>query len=121
VTDFTIDRNNFRKLFINNTSRMLLGIWYMARGSRFPFASIMELLSLTEDALEGKLQSFAGLGLAHLHSMSQGEREIEFLASASPEIDRQVAEFFAGRQNDFQAIELKVNSLLYKTLLSSKL
>ncbi len=96
---------------------MLLGIWYLAKGSRFPFASIMELLSLTEDALEGKLQSFAGLGLAHLHTPPRGEREIEFLDSKNPEIDRQVAEFFAGRQNDFQSIEMKVNALLYKTLL----
>jgi hypothetical protein len=121
MTDFTIDRNNFRKLFINNTSRMLLGIWYMAKGSRFPFASIMELLSLPEDALEGKLQTFAGLGLAHLHTNAKGEREVEFLPSTSPEVDRQVTEFFAGRQNDFQAIEQKFNSLLYKTLLTNPL
>ena len=121
MTDFTIDRNNFRKLFINNTSRMLLGIWYLAKGSRFPFASIMELLSLPEDALEGKLQTFAGLGLAHLHTTHQGEREVEFLPSPNAEIDRQVAEFFAGRQNDFQAIEQKVNSLLYKTILMAPL
>jgi len=120
VTDFTIDRNNFRKLFINNTSRMLLGIWYLAKGSRFPFASIMELLSLPEDALEGKLQTFAGLGLAHLHTTAQGEREVEFLTPQNPEVERQVAEFFAGRQNEFQSIQLKVTSLLYKTLLTTK-
>jgi hypothetical protein len=121
VTDFTIDRNNFRKLFINNSSRMLLGIWSLARGSRFPFVSIMDLLGLTEDAMEGKLQTFAGLGLAHLVTTPQGEREIEFLNPNSPEVERQVAEFFAGRQNEFQAIELKVTALLYKTLLTNQL
>ncbi len=119
MTDFTIDRNSFRALFTNNSSRMLLGIWYLAKGSRFPFASIMELLSLSEDSLEGKLQVFAGLGLSHLHTTHQGEREVEFLPTPNPEVDRQVAEFFAGRQNEFQQIELKVYSLLYKTLLTT--
>jgi hypothetical protein len=121
VTDFTIDRNNFRKLFINNTSRMLLGIWFLAKGSRFPFVSIMDLLGLAEDAMEGKLQTFAGLGLAHLVTTPKGEREIEFLPSPNPEVDRQVSEFFDGRQYEFQAIELKFNSLLYKTLLTNQL
>jgi hypothetical protein len=121
VTDFTIDRNNFRKLFINNTSRMLLGIWYLAKGSRFPFASIMELLSMAEDALEGKLQTFAGMGLAHVHTHPHREREIEFLITSNPEVERQVAEFFAGRQNEFHSIEMKVHSLLYKTLLTTQL
>lgn len=100
---------------------MLMGIWYLAKGSRFPFVSIMDLLGLAEDAMEGKLQTFAGLGLAHLVTTPQGEREIEFLVPTNTEVDRQVAEFFAGRQNEFQAIELKVTSLLYKTLLTTKL
>ncbi len=121
MNEFTTERNKFKKLFSNTSSRMLLGVWVLVKGSRFPMKSIVELLSLSEDSLESKLQTFAGMGLVHVTASPNSEREIEFLNAPSAELENLIMEFFAGRKNDFEDIELKVHSLLYKTILSTTL
>jgi hypothetical protein len=121
VSDFAVERNKFKELFSNTTSRILLGVWVLVKGSRFPLKSIIEILSMTEDALESKLQTFAGMGLVHVTTTPRGEREIEFLPAPTIELERQILEFFAGRKNEFSSIELKIHALLYKTILTSTL
>ncbi len=121
MDDYATERNKFKKLFSNTTSRILLGIWVLMKGSQFPLKLIMETLSLSEDALESKLQTFAGMGLVHVTTDALGEREIDFLRSPSPDLEKMILEFFDGRKSDFTAIELKVHSLLYKAILNSRL
>lgn len=111
------ERNKFKKLFSNTTSRILLGIWLLVKGSRFPLKSIAELISIPEDALEAKLQTFAGMGLVHLIADTQGERQVEFLSAPTPELEKIIRELFDGRKHDFDTVELKLRSLIYKTLL----
>jgi len=121
VTDAITERNKFKKLFSNTTSRTLLGVWLLVKGSRFSMKSVVELLSLPEDALEAKLQTFAGVGLVHVTTDSQGERQVEFLPPASPDLEKIIWELFDGRKNDFDSVELKLRSLIYKNLLTTPL
>ncbi len=121
MEDYATDRNKFKKLFSNTTSRILLGIWILMKGSQFPLKLIMEILSLSEDALETKLQTFAGMGLVHVTTNAEGERNIDFLRSPGTDLEKMILEFFEGRKTDFAAIELKVHSLLYKAILTSHL
>lgn len=111
------ERERFKNLFLNSTSRLLLGVWVLAKGSKFPFKSIAELISVSEDALDPKLQTLAGMGLIHIVTDNRGERAIEFLPAQSPEIEKIVHDLFESRQSDFEAIDLKLRSLIYKTLL----
>ncbi len=84
MSEIITERNKFNKLFSNTTSRMLLGVWLLVKGSRFSLASIAELISLPEDALEAKLQTFAGMGLVHVTTNAKGERQVEFLPAPAP-------------------------------------
>jgi hypothetical protein len=121
VTDAITERNKFKKLFSNTTSRSLLGVWLLVKGSRFSMKSVVELLSLPEDALEAKLQTFAGMGLVHVITDAKGERQIEFLPSPTQDLEKIIWELFEGRKNDFEAVELKLRSLIYKTLLTTSI
>ncbi|HTC20441.1 MAG TPA: hypothetical protein VK859_06325 [bacterium] len=118
MSEIITERNKFKKLFSNTTSRILLGVWIIARGSRFSMKSIAELISFPEDALEAKLQTFAGMGLVHVTSGGDGERQVEFLPPPTPEIEKIILELFDGRKSDFESVELKMRSLIYKNLLS---
>ena len=121
MAEFVTERNKFKKIFANTTSRMFLGAWLIVKGSRFSMKSIGDLLSLPEDALEAKLQTFAGLGMVHVTTDSQGARQVEFLPSPTPDLEKILWELFEGRRNDFEAVELKVRSLIYKNLLTTPL
>jgi hypothetical protein len=121
VIEPVTDRYKFKKLFSNTTSRVLLGIWLLAKNSRYAMKSVAELISLPDDALEAKLQTLAGMGLVHVITDSKGERQIEFLPSQNPELEKIIWELFDGRKNDFDAVELKMRSLTYKTLLTTPL
>ena len=100
---------------------MLLGIWLIVKGSRFPMKALGELVSYPEDALEAKLQTFAGMGLVHVITDTHGERQVEFLPPSSPDIEKIIWELFDGRKNDFDSVELKMRALIYKTLLTTPL
>lgn len=119
MNEIVTERNRFNKIFANTTSRMLLGVWMIVKGSRFSMKSIGDMVSYPEDALEAKLQTFAGMGLVHVTTDAKGERQVEFLPPPSPEIEKMIAELFEGRKNDFEAVELKLRSLIYKTLLTA--
>jgi len=121
VIDAITERNKFKKLFSNTTSRYLLAMWLLVKGSRFSMKSVVELISLPEDALEAKLQTFAGMGLVHVIMDNSGERQIEFLPSSSPDLEKIIWELFDGRKNDFDSVELKLRSLIYKNLLTTPL
>lgn len=121
MSDAITERNKFKKLFANTTSRVLMGIWLLAKGSRYSMSSVSDLISLPEDALEAKLQTFAGLGLVHVISDKNGERQVEFLPPPTPELEKIIWELFDGRKNDFDAVELKMRALNYKTLLTTPL
>lgn len=111
------ERNKYIKLFSNTTSRVLLGVWLLVKGSSFSLKTVGELISLPEDALEAKLQTFAGIGLVHVTTDNTGERQVEFLPAPTPEMEKIIWELFEGRKNDFEIVELKMRSLIYKTLL----
>jgi hypothetical protein len=81
--------------------------------------SVGDLMSFPEDALEAKLQTFAGMGLVHVTTDAHGERQIEFLPTTTPEIEKIIWELYEGRKNDFESVELKVRSLIYKNLLTA--
>ena len=98
-----------------------MGVWLIVKGSRFSMKSIGELVSYPEDALEAKLQTFAGMGLVHVITDSHGERQVEFLPPPTPEVENIIWELFEGRKNDFESVELKMRSLIYKTLLTMPL
>ena len=115
------DKGKFKQLFTNATHRNLLGVWMMVKGSRLPLKSIAELLSVSEDILDGKLQTLAGLGLVNVVSDGTGVRQIDFLPGLSPDMEKMIKEFFDGRVNDFKSLELKVRSVLYLALLTAKL
>ena len=119
MNEFAADKNKFRQLFSNTTSRLLVGVWVFLKGSRFPLKTIMELLPLSEDSLETKLQTFSEMGLINVTTNSQGNREIEFLPAPSAELEKLIHEFFQGRKKDFDSIELKIRAILYKTILTS--
>jgi len=118
VSEIVTERNKFKKLFANTTSRILLGVWLQVKGSRFSMSSIAELISFPEDALEAKLQTFAGMGLVHVTSAQDGERTVEFLPAPSQEIEKIIGELFEGRKSDLESVELKMRSLIYKNLLT---
>lgn len=121
MTETNTERNKFKKLFSNTTSRLLMGIWLQAKGSRYSARSMAEILSLPEDALEAKLQTFAGMGLVHVITDPKGERQVEFLPPSAPELEKIIWELFDGRKGDFGAVEMKLRALNYKTLLSTPL
>ncbi len=121
MSEIITERNKFKKLFSNTTSRILLGVWLIVKGSRFSMRSIAELISFPEDALEAKLQTFAGMGLVHVTSGTDGERQVEFLPAPTPEIEKIIWELFDGRKSDFDSVELKMRSLIYKNLLTMPL
>jgi hypothetical protein len=119
VNEDLTERNRFKKQFSNTTSRILMGAWLLVKGSGFSLKLISELLSLPEDAMEAKLQTFAGMGLVHVTTDSNGERQVEFLPPASPELEKIIWELFEGRKHDFDSVEQKMRSLIYKTLLKN--
>jgi hypothetical protein len=121
VSEIITERNKFKKLFSNTTSRILLGVWLIVKGSRFSLKSIAELISFPEDALDAKLQTFAGMGLVHVTSDQAGERQVEFLPPPTPDVEKIIWELFDGRKSDFESVELKMRSLIYKNLLTMPL
>jgi hypothetical protein len=96
-----------------------MGIWVLLKGSQFSLKAVSELLSVSEDGLDAKFQTFSGLGLIHVSADFQGERQVEFLGGSNPDLERSIVEFFEGRKNDFEMVELKVRSLIYKTILTT--
>jgi hypothetical protein len=46
---------------------------------------------------------------------------VEFLPAPTPEIEKIIWELFDGRKSDFDSVELKMRSLIYKNLLSMPL
>jgi len=114
------ERERFKSLFSNSTSRLLLGVWILAKGAKFPVRSVAELISVPEDMLDPKLPTTAGTGLVHVVPDHRGERSIEFLP-ASGELEKTTRELFGVRKSDFDAIELKLRSLIYKNLLETTL
>lgn len=98
-----------------------MGVWLLVKGSRFSMASLAEIISLSEDALEAKLQTFAGIGLVHVTTDTNGTRQVEFLPSSTSELENIIWELFEGRRNDFEVVELKTRSLIYKTFLATPL
>lgn len=118
MIEIATERNKFKKLFSNSTSRMLLGAWLILKGSKFSMKAIGELISMPEDALEAKLQTFAGMGMVHVTTGPLGERQVEFLPPPTPELEKIIWELFDGRRSDFESVELKIRSLIYKTLLT---
>jgi hypothetical protein len=118
VGEEVTERNKYKKLFSNTSSRMLLGVWLILKGARLSMKAIGELLSIPEDALEAKLQTFAGLGMVHVVIDPHGERQVEFLPPPTLEVEKILWELFEGRKHDFDAVELKMRSLIYKTMLS---
>ena len=121
MTEAITVRNNLKKIFANATSRSLLAVWLLVKGSRFSLKSLEELIALPEDALEAKLQTFAGMGLVHVITDAHGERQIEFLTSPTGDVEKTIWELFDARKSDFEIIELKLRSMIYKNLLSSTL
>jgi len=115
------EKNRLKILFSNSTSRMLLGLWLLVKGSRFPMKSIIELLSVTEDVLELKLQTLAGLGLVYVFTENTGNRLIEFTDVAEPEVQKIIEELFEARKSDFESEEIKSRDLIYKNLLDMTL
>jgi hypothetical protein len=115
------EKNDFKNLFSNSTSRLLLGVWLLVKGSGFSLKSVAELISVSEDILEPKLQTLAGMGLVHVVTDNKGNQLIEFLPSATSEIQKIVEELFESRKSDFESVELKLRSLIYKNLLSMTL
>jgi len=113
------ERNRFKLLFSNSTSRLLLGVWLLVKGSRFSVKSVSELISVSEDALEPKLQTLAGMGLVHILMGNQGVRFIEFLAAPTPDIQKAIEEIFESRKSDFDSVELKLRALIYKNILET--
>ncbi|HUO57315.1 MAG TPA: hypothetical protein VMV05_03970 [bacterium] len=121
MNDVINDRNKFKKLFSNTTSRSLLGVWLMAKGSRYPIKALTEIVSIPEDALEAKFQTFAGMGLVHVFADAQGERLVEFLPPPTPDLEKMIWELFDGRKTEYDAVEMKMRSLTYKTLMTMTL
>jgi hypothetical protein len=121
VDEFTADKNKHKTLFLNAANRTLLGVWLLHKGGRLPLNSLGEFLSLQEEALEAKLQTFAGLGLIQVTTDAAGERQVNFLPGPPSDLEKSARAFFDGRQNDFKAIEAKFISLLYKILLTTKI
>jgi hypothetical protein len=119
VSDLITEKNKIKQLFSNPTSRTLMGIWVLLKGSQFSLKAVSELLSVSEDGLDAKFQTFSGLGLIHVSADFQGERQVEFLGGSNPDLERSIVEFFEGRKNDFEMVELKVRSLIYKTILTT--
>ena len=114
-----IDKNLLRQVFLNPSTRNLLAVWSLLKGSTFDLKSMADLLSLTEDALEAKIQTLAGLGLMQLLSRATGERVVKFMAVADNEVNTAIDEMLQSRRREFEAIEARVRSCLYITLLSS--
>jgi uncharacterized protein YgbK (DUF1537 family) len=121
VNEAITERHKFKKLFSNATSRALLGIWLLAKNSRYSTKAVAEIISMPEDALEAKLQTLAGMGLVHVITDTKGERQVEFLPAPNADLEKVIWELFDGRKSDFDAVELKMRSLTYKTLLTSQI
>ena len=121
MNEINTERNKFKKLFSNTTSRLLMGIWLLAKGTRYSTKAVADLISLPEDALEPKLQTFAGMGLVHVITDAQGDRQVEFLPAPTSDLEKIIGELFDGRKSDFESVELKMRSLNYKTLLTTLL
>jgi hypothetical protein len=111
------ERNRFKLLSSNSTSRLLLGVWLLVKGSKFSLKSVAEIISVSEDALEPKLQTLAGMGLVNLLTDNKGNRLIEFLVAPTPEIQKTIEEIFESRKSDLDSVELKLRALIYKNLL----
>src|SRR5665213_2514164 len=112
------ERNRFKILFSNSTSRLLLGVWLLVKGSRFSVKSVAELISVSEDALEPKVQTLAGMGLVHVLIDNKGNRFIEFLTATTPEIQTTIEDIFETRKSDFESVELKLRALIYKNIMA---
>ena len=115
------EKNSLKALFSNSTSRLLLGVWLLVKGSGFSVKSVAELISVSEDMLEPKLQSLAGMGLVHVVADNKGNRLIEFLPAPTPEVQKIIEEMFESRKSDFESVELKLRALIYKNLLGMTL
>jgi hypothetical protein len=113
------DKNLLRQVFLNPTTRNLLAVWSLLKGTTFDLKVIADMLSLTEDGLEAKIQTLAGLGLIQLSSRSTGERVVKFLPVSDNEVSNTIQEMLQTRRREFEAVEARVRSCLYITLLSS--
>jgi hypothetical protein len=113
------DKNLLRQVFLNPASRNLLAVWSLLKGSTFDLKVVADLLSLTEDGLETKIQTLAGLGLIQVSNRSTGERVVKFLQAPSNDVVALIDEMFISRRREFEHIEARVRSQLYITLLST--
>jgi hypothetical protein len=111
------ERNKIKALFANATSRVLLGVWLIVKGSSFSLRSLCELISSSEQAMETKLQAFAGMGLVQVTTDPKGERMVVFMEPPTPETEKVIREYFDARRGEFDAVETKLRALIYKKLL----
>ena len=121
MMDAITERKKIKDLFTNATSRVLLGVWLIVKGSSFSLKSMCELIDSSEQVLEAKLQTFAGMGLVQVSTDSKGERLVMFMPAPTPETEKIIREYFAARKSDFDAVETKLRSLIYKNLLEINL
>ncbi len=113
------DKILLRQVFLNPASRNLLAVWSLLKGCTFDLKVVADLLSLSEDALENKVQALAGLGLIQVANRPSGERVIKFLPAPSTDLVALIDEMFVSRRREFEQIESRVRSQLYITLLST--
>ena len=119
MTEPATERQTAKLLFNNPASRNLLAVWSRVAGSRYPLEVICDLLGVTDDILDPKLQSMAGLGLVHVIADAQGKQFVEFHTCPSEELETLIYDFLESRAAEFESLEEKVRSLLYITLLTS--
>lgn len=113
------DKSLLRQFFLNPASRNLLAVWSLLKGTTFDLKLVADMLSLTEDGLETKVQTLAGLGLIQVSSRPTGERVVKFLPVPSAELSSLIDEMFSSRRREFESIEARVRSQLYINLLST--
>jgi hypothetical protein len=113
------DKNLLRQVFLNPASRNLLAVWSLLNGSTFDLKSMADMLSLTEDGLEAKIQTLAGFGMMQVSNRSSGERVVKFLPVSDADIQSSIQEMLHSRRREFETVEARVRSYLYLTLLSS--
>lgn len=116
----TSDKNILRQVFLNPASRNLLAVWSLLNGCTFDLKSMADMLSLTEDGLEAKIQTLAGFGMMQVSNRPSSGRVVNFLPVSDPDIQNSIQEMLRSRRREFEAIEARVRSYLYLTLLSSK-
>lgn len=116
--DPIVERTQWKTLFSNTASRTLLGVWIYAKGTCWPMKVLSEITGLSEEALEAKLQTLAGLGLVQW-TMQGGERWVEFLAFPGAEVEKTIRSFYEGWSGDLRILEKKVRSAMYRMLLSA--